>query len=212
MPADVKNMANIQCEDCHGPAGEHVATGAKMATSMDSGVCDQCHNGGGHHLKGTDLHLLQALRRQPTWPGPYRSAPPSRPASAATPAPAMSPSSKAPDQPASWDNSDADGGLLDLPRPAFGRQRLAAAHHRQARSQITFDAKDQGLSATCRSATTTAPSPANAVKGSYPHYSSAAEFLNDTGGVDYGQKLPASPHAHDGRPAAHRQPGRCRRS
>jgi predicted CxxxxCH...CXXCH cytochrome family protein len=56
MPAELKNMANIQCEDCHGPAKEHVTQGQPvMDTSFDEGVCNVCHNGGGHHLKGTDL-------------------------------------------------------------------------------------------------------------------------------------------------------------
>ena len=26
-----------------------------MQATQDEGVCNQCHNGGGHHLKGTDL-------------------------------------------------------------------------------------------------------------------------------------------------------------
>jgi hypothetical protein len=56
MPAAVKNMTNIQCEQCHGPAADHVKDGqAIMATSQDEGVCNICHNGSSHHDKGEQL-------------------------------------------------------------------------------------------------------------------------------------------------------------
>ena len=55
VPAAVKNMANIQCEECHGPAADHVKSGAPMASSMDEGVCNVCHNGSSRHDKGEQL-------------------------------------------------------------------------------------------------------------------------------------------------------------
>jgi hypothetical protein len=56
VPAAVKNMANIQCEQCHGPAADHVKNGAAiMATSQDEGVCNVCHNGSSRHDKGEQL-------------------------------------------------------------------------------------------------------------------------------------------------------------
>jgi hypothetical protein len=51
-PAAVKNMANIQCEVCHGPAADHVLKGSPIqVSSQNEGVCNVCHNGGGHHIK-----------------------------------------------------------------------------------------------------------------------------------------------------------------
>ncbi|HEX9118387.1 MAG TPA: multiheme c-type cytochrome, partial [Anaerolineae bacterium] len=68
-PDAVKNIANIQCETCHGPAKEHVEKGAKvMDSSQAEGVCNQCHNGGGHHLKGTDLqNAAHADQKAAAW-------------------------------------------------------------------------------------------------------------------------------------------------
>ena len=193
MPAAVKNMANIQCESCHGPAGEHVAAGRKMATSMDSGVCDQCHNGGGHHLKGTDLQAsAHSAKTDLAWTVPVGPAEQAcvRCHSGAGYVSFL----KAPDQPAAWDNSMQTVGCSTCHDPHSDANvwQLRIVGKPVA---ITFDAKDQGLSATCTECHNNRTQPANAVKGSYPHYSSAAEALNDTGGVDYGLKLPASPHA-----------------
>ena len=54
MPADLKNVANIQCENCHGPGSQHIANaGSKsmISVEMGSGVCGQCHGAATHHVK-----------------------------------------------------------------------------------------------------------------------------------------------------------------
>ncbi len=193
MPAAVKNMANIQCEDCHGPGAQHVAGDAKMAASMDNGVCDQCHNGGGHHIKGTQIeYSAHSNATDAAWTHPVGPAEQDcvRCHSGAGYASFLSD----PKNPAAWDNSMQTVGCSTCHDPH------SDANAWQLRMvgtpvQITFDAKNQGLSATCEECHNNRTQAADAVKGSYPHYSSAAEVLNDTGGVDYGLKLPASPHA-----------------
>jgi len=51
MPAEMQNMANIQCENCHGPGSQHpFAKGVTgntnfIAISYGAGVCSQCHDG-----------------------------------------------------------------------------------------------------------------------------------------------------------------------
>ena len=55
--------------------------------------------------------------------------------------------------------------------------------------------KDFGLSATCAECHNARTTAADAAKGTFPHYSAAAEMLSDTGGVDYGQNVPNSPHS-----------------
>ncbi|MDE3067653.1 MAG: hypothetical protein KGJ60_08890 [Verrucomicrobiota bacterium] len=53
------NLANIQCENCHGPGSQHAAllgaTNAQawpsVAVSFDAGVCAQCHDEPPHHSK-----------------------------------------------------------------------------------------------------------------------------------------------------------------
>jgi predicted CXXCH cytochrome family protein len=41
-------MAGVQCEVCHGPGGEHVASPVlkKMAKESDTALCRQCHTEG----------------------------------------------------------------------------------------------------------------------------------------------------------------------
>ena len=55
VPAPLQNVANIQCENCHGPGSEHALTGDGSAISVpkDSGQCNQCHDAPTHHIKGT---------------------------------------------------------------------------------------------------------------------------------------------------------------
>ena len=59
MPHDLKNVANIQCENCHGPGSEHafafgntnVANWPRLAVTYASGNCAQCHDSLSHHPK-----------------------------------------------------------------------------------------------------------------------------------------------------------------
>jgi len=56
MPQALQNLANIQCENCHGPGSEHAFYGGDViATAIPSntGGCNQCHDAPTHHIKGT---------------------------------------------------------------------------------------------------------------------------------------------------------------
>ncbi len=59
-------LANIQCENCHGPASEHfLAAGNTNAagwprinvTTNASGDCNQCHDAPTHHVYGTEWYV-----------------------------------------------------------------------------------------------------------------------------------------------------------
>jgi len=59
MPHALQGVANIQCENCHGPGSEHAAalgnTNAlnwpRLTVSMNVGDCAQCHDSLTHHYK-----------------------------------------------------------------------------------------------------------------------------------------------------------------
>ncbi|HEY2019226.1 MAG TPA: multiheme c-type cytochrome, partial [Bryobacteraceae bacterium] len=54
MPDALKNVANIQCESCHGPGSVHASTGGSslaISKSMGSADCAQCHDAPTHHIK-----------------------------------------------------------------------------------------------------------------------------------------------------------------
>ena len=54
MPLALQQKSNVQCENCHGPAQEHLRTGgdtSKIAVSVSAGNCSQCHDKKSHHIK-----------------------------------------------------------------------------------------------------------------------------------------------------------------
>ena len=56
VPAALQNVANIQCENCHGPGSAHAASGGDTGTISvppNTGQCNQCHDDPTHHFKGT---------------------------------------------------------------------------------------------------------------------------------------------------------------
>jgi hypothetical protein len=57
VPSDLQNVANIQCENCHGPGSEHARYGGStLAISVpnNSGACNRCHNAPTHHIKSPE--------------------------------------------------------------------------------------------------------------------------------------------------------------
>ena len=54
LPDALKNVGNIQCENCHGPGSTHISSGGDprlISVSTGSGVCGQCHAAATHHIK-----------------------------------------------------------------------------------------------------------------------------------------------------------------
>jgi hypothetical protein len=46
-------VANIGCESCHGPGGDHYGQIANIGKSLDAGVCNQCHDAPKGHRIGS---------------------------------------------------------------------------------------------------------------------------------------------------------------
>lgn len=59
VPEALKNVSNIQCENCHGPGSMHAYSGgAAMAISKTFAPadCAQCHEAPTHHIKSTEFN------------------------------------------------------------------------------------------------------------------------------------------------------------
>ncbi len=74
LPDALKNVGNIQCENCHGPGSTHVANGGDprlISISYASGDCGQCHGAMSHHFKmGEWVNSGHAVTtRDPSGPG-----------------------------------------------------------------------------------------------------------------------------------------------
>ncbi|MBU6401087.1 MAG: hypothetical protein KGS61_12260, partial [Verrucomicrobia bacterium] len=68
------NVANIQCENCHGPGSQHAFSLGNtnlITVSFSSGDCNQCHDAPTHHIKGTEWYssLHAVTTRDPSGPG-----------------------------------------------------------------------------------------------------------------------------------------------
>ena len=53
------NLANIQCENCHGPGSQHAYSLGNtnfISVTVNSGDCNQCHDAPSHHIYGTEWY------------------------------------------------------------------------------------------------------------------------------------------------------------
>ncbi len=60
MPPSLQNVANIQCENCHGPGSQHAYSLGNtnlISKTVNSGDCNQCHDAPTHHVKGTEWYV-----------------------------------------------------------------------------------------------------------------------------------------------------------
>ncbi|MGE5617634.1 MAG: multiheme c-type cytochrome [Sphingomonadaceae bacterium] len=192
VPVDLQQMANIQCEACHGPAKDHVLKGAPMAASLDDGVCGQCHDAGGHHTKGTEIKSAKhtdAESQSWTYPvGPSRQDCVRCHSGAGYVSFIQNPTNAA-----AWNNEAHTVGcsVCHDPHSDANKFQLRIVGKPVEAAGLS---KDFGLSATCVECHNARTKAEDAVKGSFPHYSAAGEMLADTGGVTYGQPVPNSPH------------------
>lgn len=49
---EAMEFANVQCESCHGPGGNHIGVteNSRMVSSLDAANCAYCHDDGSHHV------------------------------------------------------------------------------------------------------------------------------------------------------------------
>jgi len=74
MPANLKNLSNIQCENCHGPGSQHARNLGDtnlITKTFNSGLCGQCHGSAPTHIKTAewDNSLHARVTRTPSGAG-----------------------------------------------------------------------------------------------------------------------------------------------
>jgi len=82
MPAALRKVSNIQCENCHGPGSEHTdATGDTtvpnwplLSKTFEAGSCAQCHDSLSHHYKTAEWNNSRHARATRTPSGSGRQA------------------------------------------------------------------------------------------------------------------------------------------
>jgi molybdopterin-binding protein len=189
FPAELKAVSNIQCENCHGPGGNHKGDPTKIGTSFTSGSCNQCHNDGHFHIKGAQPHTAAHANAGPITAANGR----------AECARCHSPAGFV---------DFSKGVEADQQRNQVGEIGCATCHdpHDSTNfAQLRFvnevknapvEVTDAALSAVCMECHNARNTAENIVTETpqFPHYSAAAEALNDAGGYDFGVTIPNSPH------------------
>lgn len=194
MPDQVKAMANVGCEACHGPAADHVNNNAPiMASSQQEGTCNVCHNSSNRNDKGEQLaNAGHSDVNSPAFNEPI--GPTRQLCVRCHSGEGFSSFIENPTNPAAWTNTKQTivCATCHDPHSADNPAQLRIVG---TPIEMPFEiTKDVGLSAACFECHNSRTDPADAIKSSFPHYSSVAEFLSNTGGVDYGQKVSNSPH------------------
>jgi len=81
LPAQLKNLSNIQCENCHGAGSEHAlgellapqsaSAKAAIAVTFDAGNCAQCHDSKPTHIRSAEWNnsLHARVTRSPSGAG-----------------------------------------------------------------------------------------------------------------------------------------------
>src|SRR5262249_8867692 len=73
-PAALQNLANIQCETCHGPGSQHaysLGDTSLIAKSFGAGDCSQCHDSKPNHIRSAEWNTSAHANttRVPSGPG-----------------------------------------------------------------------------------------------------------------------------------------------
>lgn len=186
-----KVPTSVQCEACHGPAKEHALNGAKvMASSLESVTCEVCHNPSAPYYKGTDLKNAKHVTGENF---AYASGPARQACVRCHSGVGFISFLQNPTSMSAWNNSTSTIECATCHDPHSDKYPLQL---RIAGKPVAlpFEAPDVGLSAVCYECHNARTRPADAIRGSFAHYSSIAELMSNTGGVTYDQTVPNSPH------------------
>lgn len=192
VPLELKQLANIQCENCHGPGSEHNGDVAGIATTLSAENCAYCHDEPWRHIKNEQWshssHAEETSRAftYPVGEGHEECV-----------------------------QCHSGAGFVDY---VEGEEELSlefqtitcavchdphsAEHEGQVRvvDEVTlpdgFEVTDAGPSALCMNCHNGRVGPDQVAEEEphYPHHSTAAEMVAGTGGYDYGEEVEDSTH------------------
>ena len=199
MPAELRDLGNIQCENCHGPGYEHASSfGATnlISTTFNSGACNQCHDAPTHHIKGTEWY---SSRHATTTRDPAGSA------SCVGCHTGTGFVAKINGVTNNVDTSFNAIGCQTCHEPHGETVPTGNAHLIRALTSVTFmdgttvtNAGEGALCMNCHKSRQKAATYAATTKGSShfgPHHGTQGDMLEGINGFTYSQSIPSSAHA-----------------
>ncbi len=200
---EVAAKANIQCESCHGPGNLHVTDSTpderKIGLGLDAGTCAQCHAEAPQHVNPQEWELsAHADKNARAFWYPIGE---SRTACVGCHSGAgyIDAANGVPQDERRTDYQVITCAVCHDPHDASNPNQL-----RVFDEVILPDGTDvtgAGPAATCMTChndrvdpVASVTGPANGGSFTLPHYSTAAELMNKTGGYTWGETLPSSPH------------------
>jgi hypothetical protein len=185
------NLANIQCENCHGPGSGHSGSGEGIASSLRIDVCTVCHDPLQQFIAAQWARSTHAEpRSSSTVPGAAEDARCARCHSG------QGFISHLDDRAVSGESSpDVTCAVCHDPHEA-ARDRRLRAFGRVMLPDGT-QATDVGISALCMTCHNGGVGPEQVYSDEpiLPHGNTASEMIAGTGGYDYGQHIEDSAHA-----------------
>ncbi len=192
VPSKLKQLANIQCENCHGPGSEHNGRPEGTATTLNADNCGYCHDEPWRHIKSeqweASSHADETSRAftYPIGEGHERCV-----------------SCHSGEAFVDWAKGKEEVRLgFQTVTCAVCHDPHSAEHEAQLRvvDEVTLpdgtEVSDAGASALCMNCHNGRVGPDEVAQDEphYPHYSTAAEMIAGTGGYTYGQPVADSIH------------------
>jgi len=199
LPDALKNVGNIQCENCHGPGSQHATLGGDfrmISVNLEAGDCGQCHGAKNNHFKTAEWqNSMHAVTTQ-------------------DPSGAGREGCVGCHTAAGFVNRTKGNGKVDTAFTAIGCQtchdphgRTApgnAAHLLRSTTPVTLadgttvsDAGTGTLCMNCHQSRQNAVSYVASTPGSShwgPHYGTQGDMLAGVNGYTYGLSIPSSAH------------------
>lgn len=194
MPQELKNLSNIQCENCHGPGSEHaysLGNTDKISISWSTGNCGQCHDSKPSHQRNAEWNNSKhaIVTSYPT--GPSRGS-----------CVRCHGGKGFVDQmdglsPLNTDYEPIGCATCHDPHDATNPHQLRAASATLADGTEITKGGTGTLCMNCHQARQNAATYAETASGSShfgPHYGSASDMLAGVNAVTYGKIIPSSAH------------------